>query len=339
MSSLQLMNGIINHMKFSTNGLSKSLSNILNVIPKPIKYLIIIILFLQAPSWPFIWHYRILKSAIIPKIKEFYKGRLRFINEWRNDIENLGGLKNYKLKYNRLAWFDDCDYRLHLSNSAYPKNCDPAELLYGMTMFSPLLKTGCFLALGARHYTFFKEIPVGSKYTIETRCGGWDEKWIYLVSEFIIYPKGKNLSSKTKSYNGQNTPLTPQGGIEMPKSKLEEIKKSWYTSKSTREDGGIVCCVGISEMCIKMGRMTVPVRIGLWASMLHPSKDQQDRARAIIMSKDNGISFLKGKWRNEPNADTLGSDIYLHDVNENGENWLKQGRKGIEEVGRGMSVF
>ncbi|WWC64052.1 uncharacterized protein I303_106659 [Kwoniella dejecticola CBS 10117] len=354
MATMQLITGFIDKIRTLPGVLNKIFpSSILDAIPKPVKYLAILLFVLHSPSWPFVWHARIIHSAIVPKIEEFRKGRLRYINEWRAAMEKRGGLRNYKLRYDRLAWFDDCDYRLHLSNSAYPKNCDPAELLYGMTMFAPLLQTGCFLALGARHYTFFKEIPVGAKYTVETRCGGWDEKWIYLVSEFIIYPKGKKSSDRSKRSNGNAivngsasasataTPFTPQSGgsVEMPKSKLEEIKKSWYLNKATREDGGVVCCVGISEMCIKMGRVTVPVRVGLWASMSHPAKDQQERAKATIMAKDKGISFLRGKWRDEPNAHTLGSDIYFDDVDAAGENWVTEARRGIEDVGRGMSVF
>jgi len=33
------------------------------------------------------------------------------------------------------------------------------------------------MAMGASHYVFFKEIPIGSEYTMEAKIGGWGDKW------------------------------------------------------------------------------------------------------------------------------------------------------------------
>jgi hypothetical protein len=38
-------------------------------------------------------------------------------------------------------------------------------------------ETGGYSALGGTHYTFIREIPILSEYTIESRVVGWGEKW------------------------------------------------------------------------------------------------------------------------------------------------------------------
>jgi hypothetical protein len=130
---------------------------------------------------------------------------------------------------------------------------------------------------------------------METRMGGWDEKWsvlslsdvrgstatnesrLYLVTEFIIYPKTKP-SRKGKA---RVTPdLAPVGGpsaipdisappsgtaspddsgANTPSTNIETVKKSAALRiRKARADGGVVCALAVTEYCIKAGRMTVP---------------------------------------------------------------------------------
>ena len=43
--------------------------------------------------------------------------------------------------------------------------------------FSPIFTPGTYMAMGASHYVFFKEIPIGSEYTMEAKIGAWGDKW------------------------------------------------------------------------------------------------------------------------------------------------------------------
>jgi hypothetical protein len=43
--------------------------------------------------------------------------------------------------------------------------------------FSPFFTPGSHMALGASHYVFLKEIPMGMEYIMESRAAGWGEKW------------------------------------------------------------------------------------------------------------------------------------------------------------------
>lgn len=147
---------------------------------------------------------------------------------------------------------------------------------------------GTYMALGATHYVFFKEIPIGSEYTMEAYCLGWDEKWMYLACEFILYPKktskagaAKNkvaagvVSSaphivptisapptRTASPNSSASVsgnVTPAQGSPLG-NKVEEIKRAWLARRkeNPREDGGVTCCLSVSEYCFKIDRVTIP---------------------------------------------------------------------------------
>lgn len=77
----------------------------------------------------------------------------------------------------RRALLDDCDYNMHLSNSCYAKNSDACKMKFAIEAFAPCFKTGLHMALGASHWQYLREIPVGSSYLIESRIAGWGEKW------------------------------------------------------------------------------------------------------------------------------------------------------------------
>jgi hypothetical protein len=44
-------------------------------------------------------------------------------------------------------------------------------------VITPVLMSGGFLALGASHYVFVREIPMWAGYEMETRVVGWGDKW------------------------------------------------------------------------------------------------------------------------------------------------------------------
>jgi len=45
------------------------------------------------------------------------------------------------------------------------------------------------MAMGASHYVFFKEIPIGSEYTMEAKIGGWGDKWYVPLHTLAIADK------------------------------------------------------------------------------------------------------------------------------------------------------
>lgn len=89
--------------------------------------------------------------------------------------EHPFGVKSVK---KRNAGFDDCDYNCHLSNSAYAKNLDASRMEACIELFSPMFAPGGWMALGAAHYEFIKEIPMFSDYEIHVSIAGFEDKWV-----------------------------------------------------------------------------------------------------------------------------------------------------------------
>ncbi|WWD21153.1 hypothetical protein CI109_105636 [Kwoniella shandongensis] len=379
---LSLLNGVRTILVKLT---SPSTTPLLPWVPKSVKIIVFLIFLIHSPSWPFQWHIRVWYWGIKEYYLAYRKGRAKYLKDWKKDSDRRGGIKGLRLRHKRLAWLDDCDYNIHLSNSAYAKNSDVLKMDWYMQALSPFFTPGSHMAMGATHYNFFKEIPIGATYTMEARCGGWDDKWIYVLTEFVIYPKKggkgrartiKDTASEAKdkiidstsqlngtppvvpvisapptrtatpdlslppsaSGSGANTPASAsQGSV----TGAEAVKRAWAKKREEqpREDGGVVCCLTISEYCFKMGRITVPPRIALWLSLHSPKKDQQDRARAILMGKDGGKAFLRGGWKDEPNAESLGADIGLEEGEAREGSWVERGSQGMIQVAEGMSVF
>lgn len=264
---------------------------------------------------------------------------------------------------------------------------------------SPIAAPGVVGALGASHYVFFKEIPMGSEYVMETRVGGWGEKWLYLITEFVIYPKkgrgkgkGRNRDtqpagkvdgtmeqvsekideavSRVQKTMGGNAPAGPslpgpavlgsasstdastpspspspapgQTSAGLPKERRGSTttpdKSAALRNRKPRTDGGVVCCLAITEYCFKAGRVTVPPRIVLFAGLLSPTEEQRARAHRLLQTgrKQAGL-WLRGGWKEEPDADTIGSDIGAKDGE--GMDWIAKGKEGMEQVVEGMGVF
>jgi hypothetical protein len=163
-----------------------------------------------------------------------------------------------------------------LINRCYAKNGDAARMDLALQAYGPVFTPGTYMAMGASHYVFFKEIPIGSEYTMEAKVGGWGDKWIYIVTEYIIYPK---KSSNRKSKSHAPTPSPPSDTLnpiltsapapsrtETPElststnqqGSADLLKKATYRARQPRADGGVVCCLAVNEYCFKVGRLTVP---------------------------------------------------------------------------------
>ena len=64
-----------------------------------------------------------------------------------------------------------------LTGRCYAKNADASRMKWCIDAMAPIFTPGCHMALGASHYVFIKEVPLGHEYVMETRMGGWDDKW------------------------------------------------------------------------------------------------------------------------------------------------------------------
>lgn len=144
-----------------------------------VKLLLFLLFLINSPSWPFMWHIRVWYYPLKAYYYVYTKGRRKYLLDWKKECDKKsdGNIKNLVVKTRRTASPDDCDYNMHLSNSCYAKNGDAARMDLAIQAFSPIFTPGTYMAMGASHYVFFKEIPIGSEYVMEARLGGWGEKW------------------------------------------------------------------------------------------------------------------------------------------------------------------
>jgi hypothetical protein len=143
----------------------------------PVKALFVLLVLLNSSSFPFTWHMRVWYTPLRAYYLAYRYGPKKFWLNWRKEHVQNGGMKDMRAQQWRLALFDDCDYNFHLSNSCYAKNSDAAKMKFAIDGFAPCFVTGLHMALGASHWKYIKEIPMGSRYLMETRCGGWGDKW------------------------------------------------------------------------------------------------------------------------------------------------------------------
>lgn len=106
----------------------------------------------------------------------------------------------------------------------------------------------------------------------------------------------------------------------------------------------------------------IPQRIALYVGFQSPRETDRRAARKLILSKDHGRAWLRGGWKNEPNADDIGRDIGLvfESENEGGDgedvrvikareegkdkgreegddNWIQRGRRAMEGMTLGIA--
>ena len=70
--------------------------------------------------------------------------------------------------------------------------------------------------------------------------------------------------------------------------------------------------------------------------LLSSKQEEQDRARKLLTDhKDRGASWLKGGWKDEPDAATMGSDVGT----EGGGEWITKKRDAMEKISEELDVF
>lgn len=112
--------------------------------------------------------------------------RLFWLLSWRtrrcNSIDFLG---TSRISYRVLPF--DCDVNFHLTNSRYPAFMDLARtyMLAEMGFLKRFLRLGWMPIINAAEFTYIRDIKPFSKFEIETKLVGWDEKYFYIEQRFV----------------------------------------------------------------------------------------------------------------------------------------------------------
>jgi len=209
------------------------------------------------------------------------------------------------------------------------------------------------MALGATHYHFIREIPMLHRYEVRMRYVGWDNKWLFILGRFVSHGKAKN-TRRASGEEGKDSlfpdaNLTFQPSVRTPVDRLETatpantILTSHKTSsdigaaaeamkaiaaaqlKITEEpDGATLHCVSISQVCAKIGRITVPPGIVLALSGFSAPPSPSSSGNGIQpyshsnppphyphikgffssrVTRHHYRQFLRGGWRDVPEGE------------------------------------
>ncbi len=186
---------------------------------------------------PFAWHarfyYYVFKSLWLNKNKQISTKE----SQSSNDIFRPRVFKTHAPPI-------ECDMYLHKSNSTYFSDLDIARtdfmcfilkkayLYYnkknGRYPFTPVAKV---------QISFKKEIKPFQRYTVNSRIVAWDDKWIFVLSKFMI-----------------NDPKSVKRAIIQGDSKSIPAK----TGNKVLDKYSTVAAVALTKYVLKNGRITIP---------------------------------------------------------------------------------
>ncbi|GAA6009965.1 thioesterase family protein [Rhodotorula paludigena] len=147
-----------------------------------VKKLLAVLLVLNWRSLPFSWHIGFWRT--VPEL---------YVRIWRRGEERAMAIARDPFEVKSVTegrvGFSEGDYNFHMSNSSYGKVSDAARFRYLLELVGPAMGFGIWSPLAATAYSFYREIPLGAKYEIESRIVSWDDKWLYYLSRFTTAPK------------------------------------------------------------------------------------------------------------------------------------------------------
>ncbi|GAA5823017.1 hypothetical protein JCM3770_005381 [Rhodotorula araucariae] len=147
-----------------------------------LKKALALLLVLNWRSLPFAWHIQVWKTVPELYARIWRKGEERAMAIARDPFEVSSVTKGR-------VTLGDGDYNMHMSNSTYARVSDAARFRFLLELIGPAFGAGVWSPLAATAFTFYREVPLGAKYEIETRVLSWDDKWMYCISRFTTAPK------------------------------------------------------------------------------------------------------------------------------------------------------
>ncbi|XP_077581064.1 protein THEM6-like [Stigmatopora nigra] len=86
----------------------------------------------------------------------------------------------------------DVDYKGHMNNSRYLRECDFARFHHYMRngLFVALCRMGAKMVVGASTIRYRRSLAFGESFQIHTKVLGWDDKAFYLEQRFVSKKDG-----------------------------------------------------------------------------------------------------------------------------------------------------
>ncbi|KAF8507778.1 hypothetical protein JB92DRAFT_2815093 [Gautieria morchelliformis] len=289
-------------------------------IPRPLKWLFLIILFVNIRGLPLTWHIRLFRPAVYFRLYHAIRDTIESPTQRLARSTRLSPVGRdpftSETVFKTRATPDACDFNIHLSNSSYAMTYDMARFKYVIEHFPFLYRDGGWIALGATHYVFTREIPLNSPYEIRLSIGTWDSKWLYMVARYITYPSSSKSAAK-KLANGSSSSLeVPSTGAAI-NSRARSPDPTLPSFEMPLPPGAVLHCTAVSRLCGKIGRITIPPAIAIATTGfggISPSKFGEIQSWRFHDHGKRIKAFYAGGWRDVPEGerwweDTLGGDI------------------------------
>ncbi|KAJ7351314.1 hypothetical protein DFH08DRAFT_806040 [Mycena albidolilacea] len=258
------------------------------------KYTAVLLLLLNAGSFPLVWHARVFSS--------FLEQRLALL--WHHITHFY--LPKEKKRLALMAWYEaHLRIGVHLFRAewAYTRHVGGARFRLALATFPSIFRTGGCVALAATHFHFIREIPMLSTYEVRTSIGAWVGKWICRPPRNLKPKSGTKSSTSQYSKSLENgraggagtansdaveaaqaheallpslkTPAPPIGaatplvrnsdsanGINGSHAtpELDAVSRALLTrvAQTTEEDGAVLYTIAVSQLCYIQGRISVP---------------------------------------------------------------------------------
>ncbi|KAH8093064.1 hypothetical protein BXZ70DRAFT_897800 [Cristinia sonorae] len=345
----------------STDAVVALLRPLLRAMPSILKWAAALLFLLNIRSWPLIWHFKVWRPIWRYQFRFLFfrlslalkskKEKQAAMEKWFDDLLQVGKSPfEVVSKYRTWAGPDDCDFNMHLSNSSYAKLLDMARFNAVLSFMPTGFIAGAWMGVGATHFKYLKEIPIFSTYEMRTSIAAWDQKWMYVLTRYVTHPKKKGHGHKKSPAGtpGQATP--PTGAPFMPPTHTpatvhdtpsclapyDSALNNLIASLTPREeaDGATLHCVVVTEVCFKIGRITIPPALCLAADgfcVAPPATADDEPAQPYSLKnptpylekiralKPRGNfkpiqKFYKGGWRDVPEEErwwlpALGGEI------------------------------
>ena len=112
---------------------------------------------------------------------------------------------------NLRVWPNDLDTNLHVNNGRFLTLADLGVVtLFGrMGLFRAALRKGWRPVVGSAIARFRRPLKPFQKYRLETRLLGWNEKWTYFESRFIVKGEVKATVVTKGMFLGREGPVPP----------------------------------------------------------------------------------------------------------------------------------
>ncbi|CAG8588517.1 7686_t:CDS:2 [Ambispora gerdemannii] len=159
------------------------------------KHILFVLILLNVKSLPTVYHWRcwFLFQKIIWRRKRELRERKEGKIEKKTNSQELFRV----FRQEHRLWPDDLDLNIHMNNSSYLKVLDFLRIEQIFTLFGDLLiPKELYLANGGCKIVYKKEIPPFAKYTVESCVLTWNDKWVFILSRFLLPSKAKTSADK-----------------------------------------------------------------------------------------------------------------------------------------------